>query len=271
MTNDADYELWAAMMEEDNPPSPTAPAAPVVAVAEPVIEAPTPVVEAPQFFPLTPVQLEVAPEPQAEPEVVPEPEPLPLAEETWAPEPEVAVVTEPEPPVFAEEISWSETALHAIEEVQRDAEFTPAVEIEEDGENAEFPTNLFKEPQTNSITMPEVPDALTSEIVTETGEVLKTGAIDIPNMTTTGSIPIITVVPDDIDESAIQAAMGDETTAGIPPIRAGSVMNSSAKVGVLPIKNRRSEGQTIILAITSILLVTMGAGVLALYMLNIIK
>jgi hypothetical protein len=48
-------------------------------------------------------------------------------------------------------------------------------------------------------------------------------------------------------------------------------MNSSARVGVLPIKNRRSEGQTIILAISSILLVTMGAGVLALYMLNIIK
>lgn len=270
MTNDADYELWAAMMEEDNPPAPpAAPVAPAVVVPEPVIEAPAPVVEAPKFFPLTPVQVEVAPESQAEPEVVPEPEPLPLVEETWAPEPESVAVSESE--VTTESIGWSDTALHAIEEVQRDAEFTPAVEIEEEGENAEFPTNLFKEPQTNSITMPEVPDALTSEIVTETGDVLMTGAIDIPNMTTTGSIPIITVVPDDVDESAIQAAMGDETTAGIPPIRAGSVMNSSAKVGVLPIKNRRSEGQTIILAMTSILLVTMGAAVLALYMLNIIK
>lgn len=265
MTSNEDYELWAAMMEEDNPPAPpVASVAPVVvAVAEPVIEAPAPIAEPQKFFPLTPVQAEVIPEP--------EPEPVPIVEETWAPEPEVAVVSEPEPEVIAEEISWSDTAQQVIEEVQRDAEFTPAVEIEEDGENTEFPTNLFKEPQTNSITMPEVPDALTSEIVTETGEVLMTGAIDIPNMTTTGSIPIITVVPDDVDESAIQAAMGDETTAGIPPIRAGSVMNSSAKVGVLPIKNRRSEGQTIILAVTSILLVTMGAGVLILYMVQIIK
>jgi hypothetical protein len=258
MTSNEDYELWAAMMEEDNPPAP--PPAPVVAVDEPVIEAPAPIAEPQKFFPLIPVQVEALPEPVAEP----------LPEQTFVPVSEIVAI-EPEPVSLAEEIGWSDTAQQAIEEVQREAEFTPAVEIEEDGENVEFPTNLFKEPQTNSITMPEIPDALTSEIVTETGEVLMTGAIDIPNMTTTGSIPIITVVPDDIDEEAIQAAMGDETTAGIPPIRAGSVMNSSAKVGVLPIKNRRSEGQTIILAITSILLVTMGAGVLALYMLNIIK
>jgi hypothetical protein len=48
-------------------------------------------------------------------------------------------------------------------------------------------------------------------------------------------------------------------------------MNSTAQVAVLPIKNRRSEGQTILLATTSILLVTLGAAVLALYMLEIIR
>ena len=64
--------------------------------------------------------------------------------------------------------------------------------------------------------------------------------------------------------------MGDETTGGIPPIRSGSVMNSSARVGVLPIKNRRSEGQTILLATTSILLVTLGALVIAAYMFKLI-
>jgi hypothetical protein len=117
----------------------------------------------------------------------------------------------------------------------------------------------------------QVPDALTGEIVTESGEVLKTGAIDIPLMSNTGSIPIITDTVETIDEEAISADMGNETTGGIPPIRAKSVMNSSARVGVLPIKNRRSEGQTVLLATTSILLVTMGAAVLALYMLEIIK
>jgi hypothetical protein len=249
MTSNDDYEIWAALMEEDNPPVPSA--APVV----PVVQAPQPTAEPQKFFPLTPVQPVSAPEPA--PILIPEPAPVLIPELT----PEVLV----EPQV------WSDTAKQAIEDIQREAEFSPTPEVEDVDADLDFPTNLFKEPQTNSITMPEVPDALTAEIVTETGEVLKTGAIDIPGMVTTGSIPIITVVPDTVDEGAIQAAMGDETTAGIPPIRAGSVMNSSARVGVLPIKNRRSEGQTIILAISSILLVTMGAGVLALYMLNIIK
>ena len=249
MTSNDDYELWAALMEEDNPPVP--PAVPVV----PVVQAPQPVAEPQKFFPLTPVQQVSAPEPA--PVFIPEPAPV--------------FIPEPAPETLVETQAWSDTAKQAIEDIQREAEFSPTPEVEDVDADLDFPTNLFKEPQTNSITMPEVPDALTAEIVTETGEVLKTGAIDIPGMVTTGSIPIITVVPDTVDEGAIQAAMGDETTAGIPPIRAGSVMNSSARVGVLPIKNRRSEGQTIILAISSILLVTMGAGVLALYMLNIIK
>lgn len=249
MTSNDDYELWAALMEEDNPPVP--PAAPVV----PVVQAPQPTAEPQKFFPLTPVQPLSAPEPA--PVFIPEPAPV--------------FIPEPAPEALVETQAWSDTAKQAIEDIQREAEFSPTPEVEDVDADLDFPTNLFKEPQTNSITMPEVPDALTAEIVTETGEVLKTGAIDIPGMVTTGSIPIITVVPDTVDEGAIQAAMGDETTAGIPPIRAGSVMNSSARVGVLPIKNRRSEGQTIILAISSILLVTMGAGVLALYMLNIIK
>jgi hypothetical protein len=47
-------------------------------------------------------------------------------------------------------------------------------------------------------------------------------------------------------------------------------MNSSARVGVLPIKNRRSEGQTIILATTSIMLVVLGAGLIAAYMFKLI-
>ena len=249
MTSNDDYEIWAALMEEDNPPVP--PAAPVV----PVVQAPQPTAEPQKFFPLTPVQPVSAPQPA--PIFIPEPAPV--------------LIPEPAPEALVETQAWSDTDKQAIEDIQREAEFSPTPEVEDVEADLDFPTNLFKEPQTNSITMPEVPDALTAEIVTETGEVLKTGAIDIPSMVTTGSIPIITVVPDTVDDGAIQAAMGDETTAGIPPIRAGSVMNSSARVGVLPIKNRRSEGQTIILAISSILLVTMGAGVLALYMLNIIK
>jgi len=241
MTNDADYELWAAMMADDEP---VAPVTPVVSV--PVAE-PTPVV--PEV---------VVSEPPVFAPPMPDVEEVPLV-------PQVDEIEEDHLPL-------SDLAQATIAEVSAPASvFTPAVEDPDSDEELDFPTNLFKEPQTNSITIPEVPDALNTDIVTETGEVLKTGAIDIPLMNNTGSIPIITVVPESIDEEAIKADMGDETTGGIPPIRARSVMNSSARVGVLPIKNRRSEGQVILLATTSILLVTLGAGVLALYMLEIIK
>jgi hypothetical protein len=194
--SDADYELWAAMMADDE----EAAKAPVVVPAAPVAEI--------------------------------------------TPEPIVA----------------------SIEDLEIESYF----EDDEDEEELEFPTAFFKEPQTNSITMPEVPDALTADIITESGEILKTGAIDLPMINNTGSIPIITITPDEVDEEAIIADMGDETTGGIPPIRSGSVMNSSARVGVLPIKNRRSEGQTIILATTSIMLVVLGAGLIAAYMFKLI-
>jgi len=224
MTNDSDFELWSAMMADDEPVAPVAPV-PVVQLAAEV-----PVVEAP-----APVEMPVEP----------------IDEDT---------------------LGFSDLAKSTISEpASRSAEFIPAVADLENDEELDFPTALFKEPQTNSITIAKVPDALTSDIVTESGETLKTGAIDLPLLNNTGSIPIITVVPETIDEAAIHADMGDPTTAGIPPIRAGSVMNSSARVGVLPIKNRRSEGQIVLLATSSILLITLGAGVLALYMLEIIR
>lgn len=238
MSNE-DYELWAALMADDETETVLPAASPVV------VSAPEPVLEAPKFFPLKPV----APTSQAEtvspyeariPEFVPSApvEPLPI--------PEVSP---------------------AVSELRVDT-FVPSVEDLD--EESEFPINLFKEPQTNSIVVPEVPDALALDIVTDSGEVLKTGAIDMPLLNNTGSIPIITITPDEVDEDAIKADMGDETTGGIPPIRSGSVMNSSARVGVLPIKNRRSEGQTILLATTSILLVTLGAGLIAAYMFKLI-
>lgn len=223
MTNDADYELWAAMMADDEP---IAPVTPAVAQEVPAVEE----LSASEF--VSEVQ---------------------------------EVVSEKEIPEL------SDLAHSTIDETARVAEFFPTVEDLESEEESEFPMNLFKEPQTNSIMIAEVPDALATDIVTESGEVLKTGAIDIPLMNNTGSIPIITALPEEIDEDAIAADMGDETTGGIPPIRARSVMNSTAQVAVLPIKNRRSEGQTILLATTSILLVTLGAAVLALYMLEIIR
>jgi hypothetical protein len=215
---DSDYELWAAMMADDEAASVT-PAALVSETQQVFADTEPEVVFEQKFFPLTPV----------------------------AP---------PVPQIVDFEV--------------RVDQFVPAVEDLENEDENQFPANLFKEPQTNSITVTEVPDALSADIVTGSGEILKTGAIDMPLLSNTGSIPIITIPTDEINEEAIKAAMGDETTGGIPPIRSGSVMNSSARVGVLPIKNRRSEGQTVLLATTSILLVALGAGLIAAYMFKLI-
>ncbi len=208
--NDADYELWAAMMADDEP---------VVSPAAPVVE----------------------------PEIITQAPPAPIAElPSFSPPSPVAPVERPV-------AQGPEATL---------PEFLPSVD-DLDEEEVEFSASLFKEPQTNSIIVQEVPDALSADIITESGEVIKTGAIDMPILNNTGSIPIITIAPEEANDDAITADMGDETTAGIPPIRSGSVMNSTARVAVLPIRNRRSEGQTVLLATTSILLVALGAGLLA--------
>lgn len=232
---DADYELWAAMMADDEDIAAKATPFTVHEPVQVITQAPpVPVAETPVFLP------SVEPQPETS---------SPYEDETHVFVP-FEQVTLAEPPV----IEQPETQL---------PEFLPSVDDIDDEEEVEFSASLFKEPQTNSITVQEVPDALNADIVTESGEILKTGAIDMPILNNTGSIPIITITPDEVDEDAIKADMGDETTGGIPPIRSGSVMNSSARVGVLPIKNRRSEGQTILLATTSILLVALGAGLIA--------
>lgn len=249
--SDADYELWAAMMADDDEAT--------VINDEIVAKVVDPVAVEQPFESLVEANLPI---------VIAEPEPVvefPNFVST------VQDVSEPiDYGVQEETLGLSELAKNSVaEEIGRVAEFVPSGEAIND-EEIEFPTNLFKEPQTNSITIPEIPDALNFQTSTDSIEILRTGAIDSPILSTTGSIPIISLAAEEIDEAALNADMGDETTGGIPPIRARSVMNSSAKVTVLPIRNRRGEGQTIMLATISILLFTLGAGVIALYMLEII-
>lgn len=237
MNKDADYELWAAMMADEEDASP----APVAAPGVPVVAT------------------------QAQTDQVTFSEPESAIREELPPEQFVEIE-----PVLVTQIE--ETVEEVIEVAPQEDpyEFSDLAHSVID-DTVEFPNQLFKEPQTNQITIPEIPDPLGTEIITESGEILKTGAIDIPLGTNTGSIEIITGTVETVDEEAIAQDMGSETTGGIPPIRAKTVMNSNAKIGVLPIKNRRSEGQVIILAITSLLLITLGALVIAAYWFNLIK
>ena len=196
---------------------------------------------------------------------VSEPSPATVASES-------SVIAAVEPQVFFPAVPVV-SATQIETEVEPAVDIVPSVEDLYDEEEIEqtFSASLFKEPQTNQILIPEVPDALAADIVTESGEILKTGAIDLPILpTTTGSIPIISIAPEEENDDAINLGMGVETTAGIPPIRAASVMNSKANIGVLPIRNRRSDAQNVILAVTSVLLITIGAALIAAHMFNLL-
>ena len=133
----------------------------------------------------------------------------------------------------------------------------------------EMSPNLIKEPQTNSIVLDIADPLLTAEIITDSGEIVRTGSIELPILTNTGSIPVIKLPEDTAADDAVSKDFADNYVSSIAPVRGSSVMNSRARESVLPVKTRRGEGQTVLLAVTSILMVTVGALVIAAYMLGI--
>lgn len=198
----------------------------------------------------------------------------PAAVEPETVEPEVV---EPE---VASEITGAKTFAELAETFGIDleepatvpAQEDPLVEPEEAPEpelTFEMSPNLIKEPQTNSIILDIADPLLSGEIITESGEVVRTGSIELPILTNTGSIPVVTLPEDRSTDDQVTKDFADNYVTSIAPVRASGVMNSRARESVLPLKTRRGEGQTVLLAVTSILMVTVGALVLAAWMLGI--
>lgn len=137
-------------------------------------------------------------------------------------------------------------------------------------ENYEFDISpsLTPEPQTNSIVIEQIPDALlTGEIVTDSGEILKTGSIELPSIT--GEISIITESrAADKADSVDSANLGHSTVA---PVRAPAVVNSQARIGALPSKHRRTSGQLMAMLTLAVLIVTVGSLYVMASVLGVIK
>jgi hypothetical protein len=165
----------------------------------------------------------------------------------------------------------AETFGIRLEEPAQVVESEPqVVESEPETElSFELSPNLIKEPQTNSIVLDIADPLISGEIITESGEVVRTGSIELPILTNTGSIPVITLPEDRSADDQVKQDFADNYVTSIAPVRASGVMNSRARESVLPLKTRRGEGQTVLLAVTSILMVTVGALVLAAWMLGI--
>ena len=143
---------------------------------------------------------------------------------------------------------------------------------EEDVQELEFELSpsLIREPQTNSIVIEPSDPLLAGDIITDSGEILKTGSIELPILTNTGSIPVVIVPEDRSADEALQADFADNYVSSIAPVRASGVMNSRARESVLPIKTRRGESQTVVLAVSMLLSITVGVLVIAAWLLKLI-
>jgi hypothetical protein len=130
--------------------------------------------------------------------------------------------------------------------------------------------SLVLEPQTNSIVITEVPDALLAgSIVTETGEILATGAIEIIAPPVTGEIEIIPDSPDADSADAIDSAT--EYVSSVAPIRSSGVMNSKAKIGVLPGKLRKSMEHVVLATTLAVSIITISSLLALAYMFGILR
>ncbi len=131
--------------------------------------------------------------------------------------------------------------------------------------------NLNIEPQTASIIIDNFePLDNISIAISETGEMLKTGSIELPNLSTnTGEIATI------MDAAQVDEAIAQDSIAGyvstIAPLRASGVVNTAGKIGIMPSKKARGQGGGFVALTLSILMVTIGGLVLAAFMLGILK
>jgi hypothetical protein len=152
----------------------------------------------------------------------------------------------------------------------------PVLAEAEEAITTEFPIfsvspNLTLEPQTASIIIDNFQPLEHSAIVmSETGEMLKTGSISLPNLSpNTGEISTI-LDAEMVDEAtALDSVTGYVST--IAPVRASGVVNSAGKIGIMPSKRSRGEGGGYTALTISIVSITIGGLVIGAFMLGILK
>ena len=181
-----------------------------------------------------------------------------------APSPSKPVVSES---VVVEPVEEVAVSVPAYEPVLGEAEepITGAVQM------FDVSPNLNIEPQTASIIIDnfEPLDAI-SIAISETGELLKTGSIELPNLSTnTGEIATI------LDAAQVDEAIAADSINGyvstIAPLRASGVVNTAGKIGIMPTRNVRGQSAGFAVLTLSLLMIAVGSLVLAAFMLGFLK
>ena len=132
-------------------------------------------------------------------------------------------------------------------------------------------SNLGAEPVTASIIINTVPDLENSPIVISgTGVVMTTGSIEVPQIDpTTGSITVITE-SQQADEAVAEDSL-NSFVSSVAPIRAAGIAKTRARTVELTLVSRKGQGQVYAVMSTAVLMITIGALVVAAFMLGIFQ
>jgi hypothetical protein len=132
-------------------------------------------------------------------------------------------------------------------------------------------SNLGAEPVTASIIMDKVPDLENNRVViTGTGAVMTTGSITISQPSpTTGSNAVISA-SEVADEALVEDSL-NSFVSSVAPIRAAGIAKTRAKTVELTLVTRKGQGQVYAVMSTAVLMITIGALIVAAFMLGIFE
>jgi len=186
----------------------------------------------------------------------------PIAVETPMAQPEAEVFATEAPPApqkFFPLVPTQSSKFVSEQPIVEAPNVEPIVEPSYEPAQLESPfdisSSLTREPQTNSIVLDQIPDALTDgDIFTDAGQILNTGSIELPTLT--GEVTIVSDSPEADQADLLDSA--SVTISSVAPVRAPSVINSKAQLGVLPTKRRKNQGQLMAMLTLAIMIVTVG-------------
>jgi hypothetical protein len=132
-------------------------------------------------------------------------------------------------------------------------------------------SNLGAEPVTASIIIDKVPELDNNRIVISgTGAVMTTGSITIaqPNPTT-GSNAVVSA-NQEADDALVEDSL-NSFVSSVAPIRAAGIAKTRARSVELTLVTRKGQGQVYAVMSTAVLMITIGALIVAAFMLGIFE
>jgi len=132
-------------------------------------------------------------------------------------------------------------------------------------------SNLGAEPVTASIILDKVPALDNNQVVISgTGVVMTTGSITVSEAkVTTGSLAVISA-SQEADESLVADSL-NSFISSVAPIRAAGIAKTRARTVELTLVSRKGQGQVYAVMSTAVLMITIGALIVAAFMLGILE